>query len=276
MASRMTVARAFVAGLAVTAAFVIGAQQASAVVSPPTPTVSPSPVALGGSVTVSGTDCVSPTPNGNAPIVAYVKIDGVGTTGTDVIGGAWSVTIPIPAATTLGSHQVLVTCDYYIRSFVYPATQIIVGAVTSPPSITPTTAPAPTAVAGSDSVVAGGTIAVDASNFGPGESVTGTLFSTAIGLGTFAADASGALHLSVAIPADLEPGTHKVQLVGLSSGLTASVSFTVTAAPTTITSSSALASTGSPVRGLTVFGFVLVLLGVSLVSLRRRRTGTDS
>ena len=66
--------------------------------------------------------------------------------------------------------------------------------------------------------MAGGQLTVSGTGFEPGETVQATLHSTPIDLGTVTADADGAVSLTFTVPADLEPGLHSVDLVGLQLG----------------------------------------------------------
>ncbi|GAB3317766.1 hypothetical protein GCM10027451_36070 [Geodermatophilus aquaeductus] len=144
---------------------------------------------------------------------------------------------------------------------------------------TPATTPAPRAEAVSTSVAAATVAAgrqqtVSIGGFRPGELVRGTLHSTPVDLGTVRADAAGVATFTFTVPAGLEAGAHTVSMTGLTSGVTAEVPFTVTAAPA---SSSArqgdLASTGADVVPLIGIGGVLVAAGgAAVVVSRRRRT----
>ncbi|MDZ8170780.1 carboxypeptidase-like regulatory domain-containing protein [Microbacterium xanthum] len=76
--------------------------------------------------------------------------------------------------------------------------------------------------------VAGESVQLDARGFLAGESVAVELHSTPLTLATFVADADGALSERVTVPADAEPGTHDVVVIG-ESGRSASITVTVTA-----------------------------------------------
>ena len=85
----------------------------------------------------------------------------------------------------------------------------------------------PTATLSASTVAPGGTLTVSGTGFTPGEPVVATLHSTPIELGTVTADADGVATLTFTVPADLEPGDHRVELVGQRSGVVVSVAFEV-------------------------------------------------
>jgi LPXTG-motif cell wall-anchored protein len=125
-----------------------------------------------------------------------------------------------------------------------------------------------TVTASSGAVEAGGTVDLAATGFAAGETVRIDLHSTPIQLGTAVADATGAVHTTVTIPADVEPGDHTIVLTGETSGATASVAITVDAPQS---AGEALPVTGSHSGATATVGLGLVVLGAGLVSLGRRR-----
>ena len=99
------------------------------------PTVSPNPVAPGGSITVQGTGCSSPDPSistlgvnvqavgaGGAVLVAGAAAPG------DIVSGAWSVRLTVPANAVPGSYRVDSTCDQGSASFSYPSVALTIQA----------------------------------------------------------------------------------------------------------------------------------------------------
>jgi LPXTG-motif cell wall-anchored protein len=118
------------------------------------------------------------------------------------------------------------------------------------------------------SVVAGGQLTVSGVGFAPGELVDATLHSAPVAVGTTTADGDGAVVLTFTVPSDLEPGMHRVELVGRTSGVVVSVPFEVLAVgevPGT------LPVTGRTTGAQAATGFGLVALGGALVAVGRRR-----
>lgn len=135
----------------------------------------------------------------------------------------------------------------------------------APPVTTPTTVPLlpagpGVALTSGVSVPAGGTLAGTAHGFEPGESVLATLRSTPRVLGTVVADAQGAVAFSFRVPADIEPGRHRLVLTGQASGRTAEVEVEVTG----LTVPGTLPATGATTAALAGLGAGLVLAGASL------------
>ncbi|RLK46712.1 choice-of-anchor I family protein [Microbacterium telephonicum] len=124
---------------------------------------------------------------------------------------------------------------------------------------------------GATSVTAGGTFTVDVAGLLPGQRIGAELRSDPITItGIPAANASGAVSFTVAVPADLPVGTH--HLVLISNGTDAQSFEILVTAPGT---AQAIAATG----GTFPIGFVSVLaagiLVAGLVMLLRRRTTAD-
>ncbi|MCL2317034.1 MAG: DUF11 domain-containing protein, partial [Actinomycetia bacterium] len=90
-----------------------------------------------------------------------------------------------------------------------------------------------TATMASAAVTAGGVASVTGSGFLPGESVTATMYSDPVVIGTQTADADGNVAFTWAVPSDTAPGDHTVGLVGASSGASATAAFVVAAADPT-------------------------------------------
>jgi LPXTG-motif cell wall-anchored protein len=122
----------------------------------------------------------------------------------------------------------------------------------------------------SASVRAGGTVTVDVAGATRDGSVEVWLHSTPVRLAVVQADASGVASRTVTIPAATETGTHRIQVVDTTTGVSVwSGELTVTPAAT----GSGLASTGAEVTSLAVVA--LLLLGAGTLAVRRRRLAQD-
>lgn len=119
----------------------------------------------------------------------------------------------------------------------------------------------PTVSLASATVTVGGQLAGTAGGFEPGEDVVATLYSTPRVLGTLAADAEGQVQFSFPVPADLEPGDHRLELVGQQSGRTVSIDVEVlgVAVPGT------LPATGAGTGEQALAAVALLALGAALV-----------
>ena len=126
----------------------------------------------------------------------------------------------------------------------------------------------------SDSVRAGGDVTMSITGMAPGEPVEVTLHSAPVLLGSQMADGSGAVRMTVRIPATTEVGAHTLTAVGMQSGRQASVSITVLAAApvAAIAGAARLASSGSEGTGWLVGLALLALLAGSGVFTAARRT----
>jgi hypothetical protein len=146
---------------------------------------------------------------------------------------------------------------------------------------------APTASLSRRSVGQGGKLTVTGIGFGAAERVQATVRSSPVNVATATAADDGTAEVSFAVPASLPAGQHAVELAGLSSGLTVSVPFAVTAPPVAAPSVPAtgrpasaassraipqLAATGTPALGMVLGGLVLLGLGGAAVVFGRRRT----
>lgn len=131
------------------------------------------------------------------------------------------------------------------------------------------TLPLPTATASSTTIPLGGTTTVTGSGFTPGEQVTITLYSTAVLLATATANGSGVVVQTVTIPADLEVGEHRIELVGLTSG--AHASFQIEVLGAAVTAPDTLPATGRHSGQEAAVGFALLALGATFVGASRRR-----
>ena len=122
-----------------------------------------------------------------------------------------------------------------------------------------------------NAVVQGQTVTFTGTGFTPGESVTGTVHSQPVNLGTVAADAQGNVSFTWNVPAGFAPGEHTVTLKGETSKRAVQATFTVVAAPAP--PQDGLASTGTSTAGLWGGSLILVLLGAGVVLGNRRRAG---
>lgn len=124
----------------------------------------------------------------------------------------------------------------------------------------------PTATLSATTVSPGGQLTVSGTGFTPGEPVDVTLHSTAVALGTVIADAEGAAALTFTVPADLEPGEHRVELVGQRSGVRVSVAFEVLG----VEDPSTLPATGRTTGAQAGTGVGLIVLGAACLAIGRR------
>jgi hypothetical protein len=136
------------------------------------------------------------------------------------------------------------------------------------------------------SVVQGGTQTVTGTGFGASEKVSAVLHSAPIALNTVTANAAGTAVVTFTVPTTLATGAHSVVLTGVTTGLTSTVSFTVTAAPVTPGTSTPTvpAPAGSGAQGLAnsgldgqqalveaLIGLGCVIVGAGAVYFGRRR-----
>lgn len=136
---------------------------------------------------------------------------------------------------------------------------------------------------GSTTVGPGGTISLNGEGYAGDALISFTMFSTPVDLGTTKANGQGAFSATVKIPADTEPGTHRIEASGEGAGggtLVLSTTITVTGASggsgdATAAGASApggaLAATGLDVILLGSIALGLIGVGVALVVARRRR-----
>lgn len=235
--------------------------------------VNPTSTTPGSTVTVSGSGCL-----GNYEI--QVRLDQglpVATSG-DPSDDSWSVQLPVPAATAPGSHQITATCDSYDNVDHYaPVTLTVVAAATST-STTSTTSPSGASAAiGVRSVPQGGTFDFQGGGFNPGETVDVTIFSDPVKVASVTANASGSVSGRATVPTSVDPGTHRLELKGASSGKVASVTFTVSAAGTAAVAAAGagLPDTGSSSTGPTSVAAMsaLVVGAILVITAARVRTG---
>jgi hypothetical protein len=133
--------------------------------------------------------------------------------------------------------------------------------------------------AGSATVAQGGVQTVTVPGFLPGEPIQVTLVSVPVDLGAHEADANGVVTLTFTLPAGVEPGSHRVELVGQTSGRTVNVQFEVAAAAGLVQTTfvpaapqSQLASTGADVLPLMGLAGLALLAGAGLLAGATRHT----
>lgn len=135
------------------------------------------------------------------------------------------------------------------------------------PIACPSPPTSPTISTSAPSVVAGGQVTITATGFAPGETVDATLYSMPRPLGAFTADGDGGVVAEVTVPADLEPGLHRIELVGRTSGVRVSVPIEVTAPEE---GPASLPRTGRHSGALAQGGLGLLALGGALIAGGRR------
>jgi hypothetical protein len=260
------------------AALLLGAPAASAA-DLPALTVSATTIAPGSSVTISGTGCINPDSEGGA---AWIVIGGdagleIGDGELALPDGTWSLKTSIGPGSTLGTHQIKVTCDTYVRSGAYPPVTVTIG--TAPATTTASPAPALAPLATGDRTtydkITAGTpftlgerFSASYPGFKPSEVVTVVLHSTPQNVGTFTANASGVVTVSFTIPAGTEAGSHSLTMSGnLGTSFTQALK---------VSTSRSLAYTGADVAmPLTIGGSLLLVGGALTVAARRRRAGAS-
>ena len=136
-------------------------------------------------------------------------------------------------------------------------------AASPPPPVTPKGS------ASVSAVTAGGSVTLRAVGFAPGEQVDVSLHSTEVALGTFTADAAGAVEGDITVPADVEPGHHTIVMVGQTSGTLVEVPIEVL--PVVVDDPNQLPATGSPSAPLASVAVALLVGGGALVAEGRRR-----
>ena len=131
---------------------------------------------------------------------------------------------------------------------------------------------APTVYTSVSAIGPGGTLTVSGSNFTPNVTVTITLHSDPVVLGTTTSNGSGAYFLVMTIPSDTVPGTHTI-IASDAQGDTASTLLVVTGA-VPLATSSGLAFTGADIAALSGVGAIALALGGMLILTGRRRRRT--
>ncbi len=127
----------------------------------------------------------------------------------------------------------------------------------------------------------GDAITVTGGGFESGETVSVTVLSDPVNVGSVIASAAGEVESAFTLPSTVPPGAHTIRLAGASSGVVVTTPLTVTAAqvattapPTTAVAAAVnttIVRTGSTADAETMFGGALVLAGAALVVATRRR-----
>ena len=128
---------------------------------------------------------------------------------------------------------------------------------------------AATVTTSTSSIAPGGSFTVQGSNFQPNATVTVTLHSNPVTLGTTTANSSGDFSIVVTIPSDTVPGTHEV-IATDTAGDSASTEIVVTGT-VPVATSSGLAFTGADIAALSGVGAIALALGGMLILTGRRR-----
>lgn len=223
------------------------------------------PVTSAVTVPVSGQ-----APLGSTITVTFDAVDtvsGVASTEFSTDGGVtWSAaTSEGVSFTDLGDHELRYR-SVDVAGNVEEARSVVV-TVTSTSEPEPT----PTGTVSTDDVTQGGSIVVSASGFEPGEALQIWIHSTPVLLWSGAASSSGAVNQTVVIPADLEPGVHRIEVRGAQSGsvwLSVTVSSSSSGAPLAITGFDAAKTAWVSAAALLVLGAGGAL---AVAGARRRR-----
>lgn len=144
-------------------------------------------------------------------------------------------------------------------------TTTVAGATTTTLGANDTTG---TLTASPSTVAQGGSVTVSGSGFAPNASVSLTLFSDPVALGTLTANASGAISGSVTIPANAATGAHRIEAKGannISGNNILSANIQVTSR------GSSIARTGGPSDFLLPIGIAVVSFGILAFAWRERR-----
>lgn len=182
---------------------------------------------------------------------------------------------PSPTATPTGSPTATPTTEPTATPTGTPTAEPT-STPTSEPTSDPTSAPSAPISFSPESVAPGGTIAGTASGFIAGESVTATMHSAPVNVGTFLADDSGTVRATFSVPSGTTTGEHRLVLTGQRSGAVAEGSFTVKN-DATAAIVGALASTGTDANRWAWVGILLLAAGTALAGLSvymRRSTRT--
>lgn len=127
---------------------------------------------------------------------------------------------------------------------------------------------------------AGDSVPVTVSGLEAGQTISATLFSDPIDIGSFTANAEGVALFTLAIPADLTPGIHTLEIASSVPGqLPIEVTLEIAAAATTGggaagpgTGPGQLQVTGAETGGIIALALGLLVAGVAALAVRRRQT----
>lgn len=130
---------------------------------------------------------------------------------------------------------------------------------------------APSIQSSTSSTSPGGSLTVTGSGFCPTCTITLTIHSTPVTLGTTTSDANGNFSTSVSIPSDTAPGNHTIVATD-PDGDTASTAILVAGSVgPTVAASSGLAFTGADISAVSAIGAIALALGGMLILTSRRR-----
>jgi hypothetical protein len=144
--------------------------------------------------------------------------------------------------------------------------------------------PEASAALSTTSLIVGEKVTLTASGFAYGETVSLTLHSAAVAVGSFAADDAGTLNTTFVVPA-IEAGAHELTLTGETSAVTLDVPVTVAAVATPeagpgaeqpATAAGTLPVTGGPTGPEVVLAGLLIGAGALLEWVARRRRSTST
>lgn len=235
----------------------------------------------------------TPTPVGEYTVGAHCSVS---EGNDDPAYGTFTVTAaPPPTTTTSTTSTTTTTTSTTTSTTVAPPTTTeapttsvpaptttVTGQVFVPPA-TPPAGAVPFANPTSGAVAPGSELSIDEDGFVPGEQVQVVLYSTPRVLGARAADETGAVRFSIAIPDDVPPGEHTLVLYGAdavkSTALTIIDPTPGTPPPgatapdgddgATSAGGDELARTGSGTTLLTLLGLGLTVLGAAVLRTRR-------
>jgi LPXTG-motif cell wall-anchored protein len=146
--------------------------------------------------------------------------------------GEVSGSVTLPSGYTPGTQTLQLTGDTTARTAAANFTQNVPTLPTEPPVIPPTADATPDGtISLDDDTVAGGALTFEASGFSGFESVYAAIYPGGSFGGWFQPTGSGVVSGSVTLPADLVPGSHTLQLTGVTSGWIAATDFTKTPPP---------------------------------------------
>lgn len=209
---------------------------------PPPVVVSPTEVAPGATLVVSGTGCSA----SGLVMVGLLDAEEEGLLATGSVGGGgtagWRYDLTVPASVRPGVYPLKVRCTDYVGSYLGRAGYDGGGgfdygevAVTVLPPAEPPTATGPLTV-DPTTLPVGGKANVEADGFTAGEQVTVILYSTPTVLAAVKANDSGSISAEVVVPVGTAPGAHTLVAMNASTAVnpvrTLSASVTVTTATT--------------------------------------------
>lgn len=120
------------------------------------------------------------------------------------------------------------------------------------------------------------TIILWSGRFAARTTITFSIFSDPVVLGTFETDADGAVNAEVVIPDTLEAGDHTLEAAGTDPAGNPLVLRQAVVLAETVSGPSSLSLTGSDARGIAAVGGVLLVMGAAAtIATRRRLSGQD-